>query len=455
MRRAALALGGVLVATSLAGCSDEPPPLARGGQPNILLVVADDLGWADVGCYAGAPAWTPRLDALAGQGVRCTDFYAAAPICSPSRASLLTGRTPERHGLRQALLEDDAIEGLDRYQPLLPEYLQGCGYTTALVGKWHLGAAREYRPRRRGFDEFFGMLQASSDYWHHRFRGEPDLWQGDAPVERDGIYSTELFTAEAVAFLERQAGAPQRRPWFLMLAYNAPHRADDRVSLPAPERWTQQFAALDLPQPRKDTLAAVAALDEGIGQVLDALGRLRMEADTLVIVISDNGPPREPGSTSPLRGEKDTLDEGGIRVPCLVRWPGRLPAGAVCAEPLSAIDLAPTLLADACVEPPRDVSMDGLDILPALAGRSPSPHETLFWSHRSLRRDFGGERAQWSAVRQGRWRLTLSPDGGTELHDLAEDPGQTRDRAAERPDLVGQLSALLERHEAEAAVWAR
>jgi len=436
------------------GCGQPAPTLPRGGQPNILLVVADDLGWADVGCYGDPRAYTPRLDALAAQGVRCTDFYVSAPICSPSRASLLTGRAPERHGLKQVLLEDDPVEGLDLHQPLLPAYLKSCGYATALVGKWHLGDAREYRPQRRGFDEFFGMLQASGDYWKHTFRGAPDLWRNDQPVQADGVYATDLFTDEALAFLERQAAAPQRRPWFLMLAYNAPHRADDRVTLPAPERWAQRFAqeAADLPPERRDQLAAVAALDEGIGRVLDALARLRLESDTLVVVLSDNGSTRAGG---PLRGEKDSLDEGGIRVPCLLRWPGRLPAGAVCREPLSEIDLAPTLLVDACSQPPRDVSMDGLDALPALAGQAPSPHAALFWTYTSLRRDFAGQRGLSAAVRRGRWRLTLPLEGGQELHDLQDDPGQTHDRASEQPELVAELRALLDGYIEQSRAWAR
>lgn len=443
-------LGTALGASLVGGCSKPAPTLQRGGQPNILLIVADDLGYGDVGCYGDSQAFTPRLDALAAQGVRCTDFYVSSPICSPSRASLLTGRLPERHGLRQVLLEDDAIDGLDVHQRLLPEYLKGCGYATALIGKWHLGDALDFRPQRRGFDDFFGMLQASCDYSRHTFRGQPDLWRNDTPVTRDGVYATELFTDEAVAFLERQP----RRPWFLMLSYNAPHRADDRVSLPAPERWTQQFAARDLPQPRRETLAAVAALDDGIGRVLDTLTRLGLEQDTLVIVLSDNGPTKVPGSTGLLRGQKDTLDEGGIRVPCLLRWPGRLPAGAVCREPLSAIDLAPTLLADACTTPPRDLSMDGIDILPVLAGRAPSPHEALFWSHTSLRRGFAGERVVSRAVRQGRWRLTESPDG-LELNDLAVDPAQARDVAAEHPDVVERLAAQLDQHEEQSRGWGR
>lgn len=455
MRRAAAGALGLVAAAAaavLAGCSKPAPTLPRGGQPNILLVLADDLGWSDVGCYGDPHAFTPRLDALAAQGVRCTDFYVSAPICSPSRASLLTGRAPERHGLRQVLLEDDPIEGLDLHQPLLPGYLKQCGYATALVGKWHLGDSREYRPQRRGFDEFFGMLQASGDYWAHTFHGQPDLWRDDTPVKRDGVFATELFTDEAIAFLERQTAAPQRRPWFLMLAYNAPHRADDRVTLPAPERWTQHFAqaAPDVPPERREVLAAVAALDEGIGRVLDALARLQLESDTLVIVLSDNGSTRAGGL---LRGEKDSLDEGGIRVPCLLRWPGRLPAGAVCREPLSEIDLAPTLLVDACSQPPRDVSMDGLDVLPTLAGAAPSPHEALFWTYTSLHRDFAGERGLSAAVRRGRWRLTLPLEGGQALNDLEDDPGQMHDRAAEHPEIVDELRALLDGYIEQTKIW--
>jgi len=431
------------LAAGLCACSDDPAAsLERGGQPNVLLIVADDLGYGDLGCYGNEEISTPRLDALAQQGVRLTDFYIASPMCSSSRASLLTGRYPERHGLRQALVEGDTTDGLDLHETLLPEVLRECGYRTALVGKWHLGMEWDYLPLRRGFDEFFGMLCASSGYYNHSYHGLADLWKGDMAIDREGEYSTDLYTGEALAFIERQAG--EATPWFLMLSYNAPHVADDRTSLPAPALFRDLYEGVGQPEERLDFMAAVSAMDEGIGRVLDAIDSLPAGRETVVVFLSDNGPRAPYGSAGELSGGKDGLDEAGIRVPAIVRWPARIPAGSVCNEPLIAMDVMATLIVDACESEPRDLVLDGLDALPTLAGLSGSPHEALFWNHESRFKAFNGQPDYARVVRRGRWRLTYSGVTGTKLHDLLEDPGQTRNLADQEPGVVEELMELME-----------
>ncbi len=443
LRRFVLAL----VALSVTACADgegadaalEVGPVDE-PRPNILLVISDDQGYGDLGCYGSPDAFTPRLDALAAQGLRLTDFYVASPMCSPSRASLLTGRMPWHHGLRQALVPGNPEAGLDPDEVLLPALLGAEGYHTGLVGKWHLGEAPGMRPTERGFDEFFGMLRASSGYWSHSYRGTPDLWRGTEAVRAEGTYSTDLFAAEAIAFLERHAG--QR--WFLTLSYNAPHLADDRRSLPAPDADRERFADLEAAPQRRDYLAAVSAMDAATGRVLDALDRLKLAENTLVVFLSDNGPLPPYGSAGGLRRGKDTLDEGGIRVPCLLRWPGVTPAGSVSTEPILATDLTATLLVAAGIDTRADVVLDGRNVRPVLAGEARTPRAALVWDHPSRIAGRDGHYEHDRVIRRGSWRLTRHRDGSVELADLAADPGQTRDVSAAHPDQVVELLGALD-----------
>lgn len=441
-RRAALNAVLVCAAVSLPGACEPaaPPPAERGSRPNILIVVADDLGFGDVGCYGSADARTPRLDALAREGVRAEQFYVASPICSPSRASLLSGRSPERHGLTSVLKDDDDAS-LDTRLPLMPGLLAEAGYRTGLVGKWHLGSGVRERPTRRGFGSFFGMLHGSSGYYTHSWRGTPDLWRNSTPVQAEGRYATELFTEEAVAFV--QGGTGDETPWFLLLSYSAPHVADDRVSLPAPERHLKAFDDAGLSDARRSYLASVAALDEGLGQVLDALAASGQAEHTLVIFLSDNGPRRGWGSAAPLRGYKDRLDEGGIRVPLLARWPGHLPQGGVCAEMLSAMDLLPTLMVEAGLGT-TGLLLEGRDLLPALAGQAPSPHQLLTWSHEAEGGSVTGRAASFRALRSGPYKLSFTFGLGYELHDVVADPGQEHELSRERPEELARLVGLMD-----------
>ena len=425
-----------LLVLCLFGCADGEPR-----RPNILFIVADDLGYGDLGCYGGEDVVSPHLDALARQGVLLTDFYVASPMCSPSRASLLTGRYPERHGLRQALTERASTDGLDPDQVLLPELLRGAGYVTGLVGKWHLGTQPEHLPTRRGFDEFYGMLRASSGYFSHDYQGIPDLWDGEAPVDRDGEYSTEIFSDGAIDFVERH----RDEPWFLMLSYNAPHLADDRTFIPSPEEWRQQFARRKGKKKRREFLSALAAMDDGIGQVLEALDALDLADDTLVVFLSDNGSRLPYGSNEPYRGRKDTLAEGGIHVPAIVRWPGRVRAGTRCSLPIIAMDFTATALALAGA-PSSGPALDGLDVrsvLTADANTQDVAQRPLFWNHESRRTANDGSFQHDRVVRQGRWRLTVKSDGTTLLHDLRADPGQQAERSGDEPEVVRDAAYTL------------
>lgn len=476
-RRGATQALPLALALALATACADPgrgvaPGVARDGRPNLLLIVADDLGFGDLGSYGGDPRATPRLDALAAAGVRCTDFSVASPVCSPSRASLLSGRSPGRHGLTEVLLDDETLVRLDPAVPLLPEILSSefrapgivprgilgrdgpdrAGYVPALVGKWHLGHDAESLPTRRGFQSFFGMLRGSSGYTRHSHQGTPDLWRDEQPVEAEGRWSTELFADEAIAFIERQAAAAPavdgsaRAPWLLVLAPNAPHTADDRRSLPSPGRFASRFADPALTPERRAFLAALAFLDEQLGRVLDALERSGQVDETLVVFLSDNGPRPGWGSAGPLRGGKDTLDEGGLRVPCLLRWPGRLPAGSTCDAVLSSLDLLPTLLAVALGGKPHGLELEGRDVLDVLAGAAPSPGRVLAWTHKSRHLLPDGERHWRRVIRRGALRLSFTDGVGYELHDLSTDPGQARELSRERPELLAELVPLLERH---------
>lgn len=438
---AALVIALVCAPALLIGCGVERPVLPKGSAPNILLVVVDDLGWGDVGSYGSPDAHTPRLDELAAQGVRATDFYVSSPICSTSRASLLTGRSPRRHGLDWSIVGTENEQALDDDELLLAGILGQAGYVTGLVGKWHLGATKGHRPTERGFDEFFGMLRASSGYYEHSYRGQPDLWNGTEPIQRNGAYSTDLYSDEAIAFMDRHAD----QPWFLCLSYNAPHLADDRRSLPAPEDATARFADTELPERRRQYLAVVAALDAAIGRVLDALDASGQADDTLVLLLSDNGPAFTSGGTAaPFSRGKDTLDEGGIRVPFLARWPGHVPAGAVCSEIIAAVDVLPTALTAAGVALPLGLAIDGHDILPILAGTASSPHESLFWDHTSRFIAADGKPIHEQVVRRDHWRLTRTHDGALVLHDLQADPGQTEDVSEAHPSVTADLRARLD-----------
>ena len=398
-------------------------------RPNVVVILADDLGYADVGFQGCKDIPTPRIDALARAGVRCASGYVSHPFCSPTRAGLLTGRYQQRFGHENnpTYDPDDVTLGLPADQVTMADVLGKAGYVTGAVGKWHLGAAPRFHPGRRGFADFFGFLGGGHVYLPDakggleytipiRHDGEPVPWGG-------GDYLTDFLSRAAADFIDRNA----KRPFLLYLAYNAPH-----TPLQATAAGLERFRSIDDPK-RRPYAAMVASMDEGIGRVLDALKANDLDDDTIVFFLSDNGgPPTANGSdNAPLRGAKGSVFEGGIRVPFVVRWTGHLDPGSTFAEPVCSIDIFPTAAAVAGADLPEGLRLDGVDLLPYLSGMAQGPpHDRLFW------RTGGGE--HW-AVREGRYKLLDQGPGGPELYDLEADIGETRGLASAQPDRVAAM----------------
>jgi arylsulfatase A-like enzyme len=427
MRTTILALS-VLVLRAPASLQAAP---ASAAKPNILIILSDDLGYADVGFQGSREVPTPHLDALARSGVRCTSGYVTHPFCSPTRAALLTGRYQQRFGHEYNPVYDplDLTEGLPLSERLLPQFLKEAGYKTGWVGKWHLGSSPAHSPWRRGFDETFGFIGGG-----HRYIGwTPDGRQYTLPITRNGrpVEVTEHLTAafgqEASSFIRRNSGAP----WLLYLAFNAPHGPHQ----PTAER-EQRFAGIE-PAARRKCLAQISLLDDAVGMVIRALAESGQAERTLVFFLSDNGGPvLVAAKNDPLRGTKSQLYEGGVRVPFVVSWPGHLPAGTTHDAPVSSLDIFATAAALAGVSVPAGKKPDGVNLIPYLAGElKASPHERLFW------RTEGG---QARAVREGRWKLVRLRGKPAELFDLAADIGETRNLAGLEPEVAQRLAAALD-----------
>jgi arylsulfatase A-like enzyme len=423
----------LLLAAALAAVAARPA-----GKPNVVVILADDLGYADVGFTGGKSIPTPHIDRLAAAGVRFTQGYVSHPFCSPTRAGLLTGRYQQRFGHEYNPRYDpkDDRSGLPTTERTLADVLGQAGYATGAVGKWHLGATARFHPNRRGFAEFFGFIGGSHNY----FSGLPGTGQYIIPLIRNGDpvdereYLTEAFAREAVAFIERH----RSEPFFLYLAFNAPHGPFQAP----PQRYLDRFPGIADGQ-RRTYGAMVSALDDAVGRVLTTLRETQLETRTLVFFLSDNGGRREAmvSSNGVLRGYKEELFEGGIRVPFVAAWPGTLRPGAY-QPPVIALDVWATVVSAAGATPPSDRRIDGVDLMPYLRGRKTgSPHHRLFWRT-------GGGLAY--AVRQGDDKLVKEKGSETPaLFDLLRDPGETRDLAARRPDLVRRLLRAYEGWNAE------
>jgi len=407
-------------------------------RPNILFILADDLGYGDLGCYGAPDIRTPHLDRLATQGMRLTDFYANGATCSPTRYAFITGRYQQRGGLEYALYYQEMGAGLPPGDDTLASRLRSAGYATALIGKWHLGYDADRQPNRQGFEYFFGLLGGNHHYFTHVDRmGVPDLFLNEQPVERTG-YSTDLFTDDALRYLREK----RDRPFFLFLAYNAPHFPYQgpgdaaRDVKPKDKSWSEGS--------RAHFVSMVESLDRGVGRVLAELDRLGLKDNTLVVFTSDNGGDLR-GRNLPLRGLKGSLWEGGIRVPCIVRFPGRVATGRISDQPAITMDWTATLLALAGATKP---ALDGIDILPILNSSTRSHQErTLFW-RRVPEPVRGGVKPQ-RAVREGRWKLVDHPDGPWHLFNLIADPGEKNDVAAAHPERCAQLQRKLDAWEQE------
>lgn len=399
-------------------------------RPNILLIVGDDMGYADVGFHGCKDIPTPNLDALAKSGVQFTSGYVTGPYCSPTRAGLLTGRYQQRFG--HEFNPAGASTGLPQKEVTIADRLKQAGYTTGLVGKWHLGSQPAMHPQKRGFDEFIGFLGGA-----HSFFDAQGILRGQEPVKTID-YTTDLFGREAAAFIEKH----RDKPWFLYLSFNAVH-----TPMHATEDRMAKLASIS-DQERRTYAAMMLAMDEAIGKVLTQLETTGQKQRTLVMFISDNGGPTMPGVTvngsinTPLRGSKRTTLEGGIRVPFVISWAGQI-APAVFDSPVIQLDLTATALAVAGVE--KDVKSDGVNLLPYLQGKqSEVPHAALFWR-------FGEQ----MAVRAGDYKLvrydsnadTLTGQGNqpvtaARLYHLKDDLGETKDLAASMPEKVAELQSL-------------
>jgi arylsulfatase A-like enzyme len=413
-------------AASLQAANDRPP--------HIIVILADDMGWADLG-HDGSKIDTPHLDRLAQQGVKLTRFYASAAMCSPTRAALLTGRYPHSVGMPELASQTARgkvpVLALGQAAVTIPEALKRGGYRSLAVGKWHLGFGPNDGPRHHGFDEFWGSLLGTPMYWQVK-----GTMHNDAAIEVNGGHYTDLLTAKAIEYLRRDIGT--NRPVFMYLAYNAPH-----YPLEAPAelvyKYRRRFADRGL---FAVYAAMVEHMDQGIGRVLELLDELKIADETLVIFTSDNGPSAETNSygpegadfsNGPLRGYKFGAHEGGVRVPFIARWPGRLPAGVVRNTPAITMDMLPTLMEAAQLKPLADHEIHGTSILPLLRGESFARAGALHW-----------ENQHNAAVLAGDWKLVHRYYEKPRLYRPAEDVGENRDLAAQYPEKVAELLSLHE-----------
>ncbi len=424
---------------------------AQARRPNIVVIVTDDHGVGDVGCYGFPEVRTPNLDRLAASGMRFTQWYSNAPVCSASRASIMTGQYSERTGVFGALRSEPEwnVVGLRAGVQTLPGELRKLGYRSAALGKWHLGSEPQSRPQSQGFDEFFGWYSGWLDAYSHRYYqmgSSPgkifhDLWRNQTEVFEEPAYMTELLGREAQAFLSRQK---REQPFFLYLAFGASH-----YSMMAPRRYLDRFPA-SMERDRRTHLGMVAAADDVIGGILDTLKRQGIEDDTIVFFQADNGATREVrassyglpytgGSNGEKRGYKLGLFDGGMHVPAIMRAPGRIAAGKVWDRPMISMDLMPTLMKMADPSGAKPSGIDGQDFVPVLQGHA-APHENLFWSFEKSR-----------AVRSGDWKLIVNPPQfpGEEVPDhvwlsnLEADPGERKNLAASEPERVRRMTELL------------
>lgn len=417
-------------------------------RPNIVILLADDLGYADLGFQGGTEIATPHIDALASNGIRFTNGYVSGAYCSPTRAGLLTGRYQTRfgHEFNPGGTTDGTEIGLPLSETTIADRLRAAGYATGLVGKWHLGNAAQFHPQKRGFDEFFGFLGGMHTYFAEATQ---TVYRGTTPVvEKE--YLTDAFAREAVAFVEKH----KSEPFFLYLAFNAVHTPLDAT----PDRLKKFEHISD--ERRRSYAAMLVALDEAIGRVLTTLREQGLEENTLIFFFSDNGGPTMPTTSingsrnTPLRGSKRTTLEGGIRVPFVIHWKGHFESGRVVDSPIIQLDIVPTALAAAGISLPDESALDGTNLLPFLEGKTQDPpHRTLYWR-------FGDQRAirheQWKLVQYDETADQTSEQAeearksnrswpnitSAKLYDLSQDVGEANDLAQSHPEKVEELERL-------------
>jgi len=411
---------------------------AAAPRPHVVYILADDLGWKDVG-FHGSDIKTPNLDQLAADGARLEQFY-AQPMCTPSRAALMTGRYPHRYGLQTAVILSNSKYGLATDERLLPQALQEAGYRTAIVGKWHLGHAdRKYWPRQRGFDYQYGPLLGEIDYFTHSAHGTLDWFRDNKPVKEEG-YVTELLGRDAVTLID---GHNPKTPLFLYLTFTAPH-----APYQVPQEYLDRYKQIADPN-RRAYAAMITAMDDQIGKVLGALKRRGMRDNTLVVFQSDNGGPRSaqftgevdmskgtiPADNGPYRDGKGMLYEGGTRVVALANWPGHIKPASVVDQPIHIVDMYASLVGLAGGSLSKGKPLDGMDVWAAIGEGKPSPRDEVIYDIEPFR----------AAVRKGDWKLvwkTVLPSR-IELFNLAQDPGEKNDLSEKNPGKVAELQRLV------------
>ncbi|MCA9191906.1 MAG: sulfatase-like hydrolase/transferase [Planctomycetales bacterium] len=431
----------------------ETVPNPTDARPNILVIFTDDQGWHDVGCY-GSEIPTPSIDRLAKEGMRFTQFYAASSICTPSRFGLLTGQNPTRSQdeLLEALMflsPSDARRGLRAGERTYVQLLQQDGYRTALVGKWHLGhGEEEFWPTEHGFDSFFGHTAGCVDFFTLHYGSQPDWYRGRELVSPEQ-YATDAITNEAMSFLQQQSSSDQ--PFYLHVAFNAPHygKAEDpktgkaiNVMQPKPEDLAKVGSYIG-DTLRREFAATVMGMDESIGKLLDVLDDTKLAQNTLVFFMTDHGgDPNFGGSNLPLRGTKATLFEGGIRVPCIIRWPKRIRANSINDSICWAMDMYPTFCEAAGVDFSNDQQrLDGVSLWPNIdSGLELS--ERLLWWQTGKHEELG--RNAWLAARHGKWKLVQSPGNSPMLFDLSVDPNETSDLSDKFDYLVTEITKAID-----------
>ncbi len=421
-------------------------------KPNIIIIMTDDQGYADLSCMGSPYFVSPNIDALASGGARFTCMYSGSPVCSPSRASLLTGRYPGNAGVRSILKGHRRASGLMNDTPTIATALKKIGYDTAHIGKWHLGVKPECRPGVNGFDYSYGFMSGCIDYYSHVFYWEMgegenpvhDLWENDKEIYENGEYFTDLISEKAVSYIREKSSGD--KPFMLYLGYNAPH-----YPMHAPKKYTDRFA--HLPWDRMIMAAMISAVDDGIGMITDELKRQGIFEDTVIYFQSDNGPSRESrnfmdgkkdpyygGSTGIFKGHKYSLFEGGIRVPGIISYPSKIMPAQIIDTPLMAADIFPTLL-NICGCSCEEYELDGKDFMPALNGGAQQIHDSIFW-----------EMDLQTAVRSGDYKLVLNGrtvEGGMSvapvfLSNLKDDPSESVNLVDTLPELANSLTAQAE-----------
>lgn len=425
-------LGGCILVLGIVATFSTAAMAATTKRPNILIFLSDDVGWAEYGFQGSKDIPTPNIDSIAKNGVRFTQGYVAATYCSPSRAGLMTGRYPTRFGHEFNSVAAQA--GLPLTETTIADRFHDLGYATCIVGKWHLGNKPAYRPTKRGFDEFFGTL-GNTPYYHPTQFVDSRESDEIQKIDDESFYTTEAYADRAVDWLGK---VKKDQPWLLYVPFNAQH-----APLQSPEKYKERFKNISN-ETRHEFAAAMSAMDDAVGKILDKVRAMGEEDNTLVVFFSDNGGPTR-GTTSnnlPLRGFKMTSWEGGTRVPFCMQWNGHLPAGKTYENPIIQLDILPTALAAAGADAKPEWKLDGVDLLPYLTGKNAAaPHETLYWRY--------GD--QW-AVRHGDWKLVGGTGGDKvngELYNLADDNAESKNLAVDNTDKVKELRGLWDKWNGE------